>query len=250
MYQIVAERENTILILDNGMIKSYPNDFYNELRLKTFNGERIILDIQSKQKGTIHITETYNRGIFNVEYMGEVIQFRDKNKVCMGVRQWLYQQESNIIEDAYVELWKNNNQSKVMQMMADFFGDRVKVVKNDTDENLFEVDGLFRINNQGTCFTKRDISNKWSAMCVVPAGKIRPFKIQTNIGEISLTETDVVILAKVGFLLDPKKIYDRVFFNQLSRKLQRVLKDEMKAELKYNGKERHAKKLDGDLLDY
>lgn len=244
-FQIIAERDNTLLVLENNKIKTYPNDFYNELKLKKFDGDRIILDMFSKEKGIIKITETFNRGIFNVEYMGEVIQFRDKNVVCLGIKQWLEANETTEIEKAYVDLWKKNNETKLMEMLAGFFGDRVKVIDCSLGGHkglAFDVDGLFRINKQGTCYTKTNyrrghetLDEKWSSVCIVPNGTVRPFSIMTKIGKIELTGNDVVILSKVGFLLSPKKIYDRVFFDQLAQPLKRVLLDEVKQEAKDRG---------------
>lgn len=250
-FQIIAERDNTILVLENNKIKTYPNDFYNELKLKKFNGDRIILDMFSKEKGIIKITETFNRGIFNVEYMGEVIQFRDKNIVCLGIKQWLESNETTEIENAYVDLWKKNNETKIMEMLAGFFGDRVTVVDCSLGGHkglAFDVDGLFRINKQGTCYTQNvyrrgrtvsqeTLDDKWSSVCIVPDGTVRPFSIMTKIGKIDLTSNDVVILSKVGFLLSPKKIYDSVFFDQLTPSLKKVLIDEVKQEAKDRGVE-------------
>ena len=103
---------------------------------------------------------------------------------------------------------------------------------------------MFIINKQGTCYTKTNyrlgrgdetLDEKWSSVCIVPNGTVRPFSIMTKIGKIELTGNDVVILSKVGFLLSPKKIYDRVFFDQLAIPLKRVLLDEVKQEAKDRG---------------
>ncbi len=246
-YTIIAERDNTILVLENNKIKTYPNDFYNELKLKKFEGDRIILDMMSKEKGIIKITETYNRGIFNVEYMGEVIQFRDKKVVCIGIKQWLEAKDTTHIEEAYVDLWKKNNETEIMKLCAGFFGDRVKVVDCELGGHkglAFDVDGLFRVNKQATCYTQNKVNGsqqtldgQWSSLCIVPNGTIRPFSLMTKIGKIQLSKNDVVILAKIGFLLSPKKIYDRVFFEQLSTPLKKVLTDEVKQEAKDRGVE-------------
>ena len=71
-----------------------------------------------------------------------------------------------------------------------------------------------------------------SSYVLFPKEKYTPTQIETPIGTITLTPTDVVILAKVGFLLDPQKIFDSVFMNQLTPRLRRVLEDEYKAQKK------------------
>ena len=103
---------------------------------------------------------------------------------------------------------------------------------------------MFRVNKQATCYTQNKVNGsqqtldgQWSSLCIVPNGTIRPFSLMTKIGKIQLSKNDDVILAKIGFLLSPKKIYDRVFFEQLSTPLKKVLTDEVKQEAKDRGVE-------------
>ena len=41
-FQIISERETTLLVLENGKIKQLSKDLYNLIRVKRFNNERII----------------------------------------------------------------------------------------------------------------------------------------------------------------------------------------------------------------
>ena len=60
-FQIISERETTLLVLENGKIKQLSKDLYNLIRVKRFNNERIIQtfnDINSDDE--IEVQETFN----------------------------------------------------------------------------------------------------------------------------------------------------------------------------------------------
>ena len=93
-FQIISERETTLLVLENGKIKQLSKDLYNLIRVKRFNNERIIQtfnDINSDDE--IEVQETFNKGIFNVKYKDVVIQLRNRNKVCSGIEDWYHTNE-------------------------------------------------------------------------------------------------------------------------------------------------------------
>ena len=74
-FQIISERETTLLVLENGKIKQLSKDFYNLIKVKRFNGERIIQTFKDKDSDDeIEVQETFNKGIFNVKYKNTIIQ--------------------------------------------------------------------------------------------------------------------------------------------------------------------------------
>jgi len=251
-FQIISERETTLLVLENGKIKQLSKDFYNLIKVKRFNGERIIQTFKDKDSDDeIEVQETFNKGIFNVKYKNTIIQLRDRNVVCGGIENWYQTNDINKMVETFQEQYRIQEETKVFQYMANLFPDKRVVAK----DRAFIVDGLWKIDNQGTAYinsawskyqgirtgvdphnadSKLKEDNKWKFLCIVPDGKIYATSIQTEIGEIKLTKEDVVILAKVGFLLDPKKIFDSVFMNQLTKKVKKVLTDEYNAQVKEN----------------
>ena len=251
-FQIISERETTLLVLENGKIKQLSKDFYNLIKVKRFNGERIIQTFKDKDTSDeIEVQETFNKGIFNVKYRDHVIQLRNRNIVCGAIENWYQTNDIKQMVETFQEQYRIQEQTKVFQYMADLFPDNRVQIK----DNAFIIDGLWKIDNQGTAYvnstwskyqgirsgvdphntnSKLKEDDKWKFLCIVPDGKIHATTIETEVGTIRLTPEDVVILAKVGFLLDPKKIFDNVFANQLTKKVLKVLTDEYNAQVKEN----------------
>ena len=76
VYQILAERPNTLLVFENNKLKTYSKDEYNMLKLKQFNGERIYHIAKPNDQSfgdEIEYHETFTRGVFNVKYKGETL---------------------------------------------------------------------------------------------------------------------------------------------------------------------------------
>ena len=242
--QIISERETTLLVLENGKIKQYSKDLYNMTKIKRYNGGRIIDELRDKDTDdSISVQETFNKGIFNVTYNNIILQLRDRNKVCAGVEDWYQSNNIKQLVETFTEQYKIQEETKVFKVMANMFpDDRVKITKEG-----FVVDGVWLVDKQGTSYlssksptryahfrrdrdphTKKKLlqSAKWNFLCLVPKGKVHATYIETEVGSIKLAETDMVILSKVAFLLDPRKIFDSVFMNQLPDKFQKVLRDE------------------------
>ncbi len=250
-FQIISERETTLLVLENGKIKQLSKDLYNLIRVKRFNNERIIQtfnDINSDDE--IEVQETFNKGIFNVKYKDVVIQLRNRNKVCSGIEDWYHTNEIKSLVEQFTEQYKIQERTKIARVIAGMFPDDRVVAVDDG----FEIDGIWKVDNQGTAFInskphtrfsehatydphnpdgKIDNKSKWKFLCIVPKGKIYPTQIDTEIGKVDITETDVGILSKIAFLLDERKIFDTVFFDQIKdKRTRKFLEDEYKSRVK------------------
>lgn len=244
-FQIISERDTTLLVLENGKVKQYSKDLYNLTKIKRYNGERIISELVDKNSDdSISVQETFNKGIFNITYKNIILQLRDRNKVCAGVEDWYQSNSIQQLIDLFTEQYKIQKETQVLKVMANMFpDDRVKIINEG-----FVVDSVWLVDKQGTSYlssksptryahfrniqqdphTRKNVlkTEKWNFLCLVPKGKVHSTYIDTEIGRIKLSETDMVILSKVAFLIDERKIFDRVFMNQLPEKLQKVLKDE------------------------
>ena len=104
-YQIIAERENSLLVYEDGKTKIYTNDTYNLLKFKEFNGERIILHTKSKlddEITKIYVQETYDRGIFNVQYNKETLQIRDCIQMSKAIDEYLKTDSNKKIKELFL----------------------------------------------------------------------------------------------------------------------------------------------------
>ena len=154
-FQIISERETTLLVLENGKIKQLSKDFYNLIKVKRFNGERIIQTFKDKDSDDeIEVQETFNKGIFNVKYKNTIIQLRDRNVVCGCIENWYQTNDINKMVETFQEQYRIQEETKVFQYMANLFPDKRVVAK----DRAFIVDGLWKIDNQGTAY----VNSSWS----------------------------------------------------------------------------------------
>ena len=143
-YQIIAERPNSLLIYENGKTKLYTSDIYNMLKFKQFNGERIILNTKDKKNGKVFVQETYNRGIFNVEYGGETLQIRDTIELSKAIDEYLKTKTNTMIKELFLAKYREANYVRIMELMAKSFGKHVKVVKGE-----FVIHDMFMVDKKG-----------------------------------------------------------------------------------------------------
>ena len=125
----------------------------------------------------------------------------------------------------FKKLYFVEKKSELMKEMIDVFGDRVRTKTNKDNTTLYVVDERFMVNDSGVSHYKDD-SGHYKFLCTVAQGNLSKMTIQTKIGEIELGATELTIMGKIGFLLAPD-INDGVFFNQLTDKMQDVLRDEV-----------------------
>ena len=231
-YQIIAERENSLLVYEDGKTKIYTNDTYNLLKFKEFNGERIILHTKSKlddEITKIYVQETYDRGIFNVQYNKETLQIRDCIQMSKAIDEYLKTDSNKKIKELFLRKYMEANRVKIMKLMAKSFTEKVHV---NTDGN-FIIHNIFMVDTKGSSYYKSSSKlqrgqqklhkdKRWNYLCIVPKGKLRRFKIKTDIGEVELSTLDVEIMSKVGFLLYPD-LTDSIFMSQLPQVWKNLL---------------------------
>ena len=74
---------------------------------------------------------------------------------------------------------------------------------------------------------KRIPSGGWSGICIVADTKQCSIPIKTKLGVVMLSQTEVEILSKIGFLLYPD-MNDTVFTGQLTLKEREICKNKNK----------------------
>jgi len=225
--QIIAERDNTLILFDTGKVVTVPNTLYNQVKYRDFKGDRISYHFNDD----MYIQETYDNGIFNAFINEETLNIRDSVALCECIKEHQNHGNSEKYESLFKKLYLVENKEKIMKEMISVFGDRVKTVwgtrgknENDVIPMMYVVDDRFMVDSRGVSHYKRD-DGKWGFLCTVAQGNLSKMSISTKIGDIDLESTELTIMGKIGFLLAPD-ITDNVFFHQLSDKMQDVLKAE------------------------
>jgi len=220
--QIIAERDNTLILFESGKVKTVPNTLYNQVKYRDFKGDRIFY----KFDDNMYVQETFDNGIFNAFIKKETIQIRDSISLCESIIEHKKSNDTDLYNKLFKKLYVVQHKEKIMKEMMIVFGDRVKTV-NDTvkGHSRYIVDDRFMVDDHGVSYYKDD-KGHWKNLCTVAQGNLSKMSISTAIGDIELESTELTIMGKVGFLLAPD-VTDHVFLHQLSDKMQDVLKAEV-----------------------
>jgi len=224
--QIIAERDNTLILFESGKVKTVPNTLYNQVKYRDFKGERIFY----KFDDNMYVQETFDNGIFNAFIKKETIQIRDSVSLCESIIAHKKSNDTDLYDKLFKKLYLVQHKEKIMKEMMIVFGDRVKTIHRKQGERLPEhtnyiIDDRFMVDDHGVSNYKDD-KGHWQFLCTVAQGNLSKMSISTAIGDIELESTELTIMGKIGFLLAPD-ITDHVFFHQLSDKMQDVLKAEV-----------------------
>ena len=224
--QIIAERDNTLILFESGKVKTVPNTLYNQVKYRDFKGDRIFY----KFDDNMYVQETFDNGIFNAFIKEETIQIRDSVSLCESIIAHKKSNDTDLYDKLFKKLYIIENKERIMKEMMIVFGDRVKTIRRKQGERLDEhtryiIDDRFMVNDRGVSHYKDD-KGHWKFLCTVAQGNLSKMSINTAIGDIELESTELTIMGKIGFLLAPD-ITDHVFLHQLSDKMQDVLKAEV-----------------------
>jgi hypothetical protein len=221
--QIIAERDNTLILFDTGKVVTVPNTLYNQVKYRDFKGDRILYHFNDD----MYIQETYDNGIFNAFINEETLNIRDSVALCECIKEHQNNNNSEKYELLFKKLYLRDNKDKIMKEMIGVFGERVEMITRD-DVTHYIVDDRFMVDSHGVSHYKSDVGH-WKFLCTVAQGNLSKMSISTKIGDIELESTELTIMGKIGFLLTPD-ITDHTFFHQLSEKMQDVLKAEVKLD--------------------
>ena len=221
--QIIAERDNTLILFDSGKVVTVPNTLYNQVKYRDFKGDRISYHFNNE----MYIQETYDNGIFNAFINEETLNIRDSVALCECIKEHQNNNNSEKYELLFKKLYLRDNKAKIMKEMVGVFGERVEMITRD-DVTHYIVDDRFMVDSHGVSHYKSDVGH-WKFLCTVAQGNLSKMTINTKIGDIELESTELTIMGKIGFLLAPD-ITDNVFLHQLSDKMQDVLKAEVQLD--------------------
>jgi len=226
--QIIAERDNTLILFESGKVTTVPNTLYNQVKYRDYKGNRIFYNFSDYN----YIQETFDNGIFNAFMNDETIQIRDSVALCEAINKHKANNQDESYNNLFKKLYFIERKSELMAQIIDVFGDRVETV-NKKHETIYIIDDRFMVNDKGVSHYKNDLGT-WNFLCTVAQGNLSKMTLNTKIGDIELGSTELTIMGKIGFLLTPD-INDTVFFEQLTPKMKQVLVDEVKIDNKVVG---------------
>ena len=234
-YEIIAERDDHILVYKDGTVITKINDSYNKLKYSSYNGNRIYYKFDDKNE----IHETYDDRIFNCMCNGQRMQIRDADGLCDVIKTEDMVGFVELFKDHY---YKEHRDELLRELIEGSFKGRVEMKKHLAHgvkdkgynpkelmeagkHNIVVVDGRFMVDEHGTAHTLRTYGgkrDKWDHLCIVVKGHMRQRGIKTEVGVIQLDSQLLQILAKVNFLLNPD-IKDKIFMGQLPDWLVKTL---------------------------
>jgi len=218
----VSERDDHLIIYNDGTILSRINDEYNRLKFKHYEGNRIFY----KFSDDAHVQETYDDRIFNCIYNGETLQIREANDLAKVIKEHDADEYANLFKRCYYAHHKTRLIKELVANSFNTFSERVRL----TSDERFIIDDRFMVDQHATAHvygtaTDKKKNEHWKFLCIV-VKSLRAKRVRTPIGEIELDTKLVEILAKINFLLKPKTT-DNVFMSQLPKSLQtRLIREE------------------------
>jgi len=217
---LVDERENLLIIYsgDGQGVKTITKDAYNELKFKEYEGNRIFYDFDDENK----VAETFDSRIFNCIYRGKTMQLRDGNKIAEAIVEHKSTGEMKLYEATFKKEFYEANKKEIIEGLIGQFGGRVVITKEG-----YVVDNLFMVDNQGASHFYTTLG--WKFLCTVAQGNLRKMIVASEVGDLELDQAVLTIIAKIYFLLNPK-LSDHVFFDQLPPNIQKVLREQAKAD--------------------
>jgi len=222
------KKDHMVIMNDDNKIETLPETSY--YLLKTLPEYNIYRNEEGRVtwvfSGVGTATETYDRKIFNIEFMGKRFQLRElqADNLCDLI---LHNNIEGFLKMSEA-LYQVEHQRDIIESLLAPYANRLYF-----EPKGVIIDDNFKIGYEGTAYVidteklknpkvKKD---KWNHLCIVPKGIIRKQKIHTPIGEVELSPIMQTILSKVVFLLNPN-MKDKVFTDQLPRDLCKCLIDE------------------------
>ena len=205
--KMLLQTSDTILVELDGKLEMLPNNDYTKLRIVKFGGSRITHDFG----GGCRVSETYNRGIYNCECGGEMVQIYDGGVLARAILDG----DTTAYREIFREWHCAKLQDEVVEVAIGAFRDRVR-----RRGGMYVVDGVWGVDtNGGAMFYHMD---KWHNLCLV-AGDTGNRTISLAGSPVHVNARTWIVIAKILFLLFPRP--ERVFMSQLPRVLRRRVED-------------------------
>ena len=186
-----------------------PNNAYTHLRFEKFNGGRIRHDFGD---GCV-VQETYNRGIYNCECDGELIQIYDGAHIA----QCIIDDDRAAYRRAFTEWFSAKMESEVVNNAIAPFGERVRAEKDK-----YVIDNVWAVGHHGGAM-QRASDGDWRNLCLVadPTNE-QDIMLPGRSAPVRVNSRTWVVIGKILFLLFPRP--ERIFMGQLPKNLQDMVR--------------------------
>jgi len=224
---LIDERGKLLLIYDdNGKVNTITKDAYNELKFKSYGGNRIFYTF----KEDYDVAETYDARIFNCTYDGNTIQIRDGNAIAMAITAHKKSGDLHPYITLFRSIYFKKHKDDLIRSFVDSIADTKDRIRILNDGGIL-VDDMFMVDDHGTSYYRNpgnDVGvNAWHHLCTVVQGELRTMFIDSPIGQVEIDATTITIIGKVLFLMNPN-LKDSVFMNQLPASYRKTLRENAK----------------------
>lgn len=205
---VLLETDHTVLVDIDGKLEILPNNDYTQLRMIRFGGGRIEHDFGD---GCV-IRETYNRGIYNCECDGELIQVYDGGQLARAIL------DNNVdtYRSVFSEWYSERLQSEVVDSALAAF--RERVVRTG---DMYVIDDVWGVNTNGGAMYKS--GGSFRSLCLVAdRTEDRDIVLPGHHKAVRVNARTWVVIAKILFLLAPRP--EPVFMGQLPQNLKGMVR--------------------------
>ena len=211
--KVLDLNKTSMLLQVDGKLIFKPNNEITRLRYLHGLHDFLSQPLQSRYLGDdVLVSSTYNENVFTIEWDGDLVQ----NPPSLAedvLRALLDAIERNDTQPMKV-LFRRIKELRIREEIIEAIVHTVPSHRIKYQKGSIIIDGIFRLEKNGHAY--RCDNNRH--LCIVPKNKkIDPMIIRYKNRDISLSETEVLFLSKLFFLLAAEKHKnDFIFWNQVN----------------------------------
>ena len=227
---VIEERDEILVIIDEGQVRTVPKSPYYLLKYKTFEGNRIFY----KFTESISVQETFDEGIFNCYYGKNLVQIRDGDEVCLAIQTHAKENSLEQYKEVFSNAWSAEHKDEIVSwFLQEFFSSGRLILQG----SKYVIDGVFAVDDHSNAYAlnKRERKDdEWKSVCLVVQGNLSAKEMMFKGVPTLIDVTTQSIISKILFCLKPDTM-DSGFMVQLPSKLRRwVERGNINAEVKWS----------------
>ncbi len=210
---VLDSNKTSMLLQIDGRLVFKPNNEITRLRFLHGLHEFLSQPMQSRYLGDdILISSTYNENVFTIEWDGDLVQ--NPPSLAENVLKALLDAIERKDTDPIKALFCRIKELRIREETIEAIVHTVPPHRIKYQKDSIIIDDLFRLEKNGHAY--RCDNNRH--LCIVPGNRtIKPMVIRYRNFDISLSETDVLFLSKLFFLLAAERYRnDSGFWHQVA----------------------------------
>jgi|APSaa5957512535_1039671.scaffolds.fasta_scaffold06662_4 hypothetical protein len=214
--RIIEERNTTLVIFDEGDVKTVPKTPYHILKFKDFHGNRITYRFSKDMA----VQERKGGGVFDCTYGDQLVVISDVDEMALAIQQHAKENSNEKFRELFSAAWSENNQDVVVSWFLQNYITTNRLVHRGSK---YIVDDVFTVDSDGvTCAVEKRYpkEDRWLVISLPIKGQLSPKEMSVNKVPTLVDKITQEIIAKILFLLDPD-VTDTGFMVQLPAKLRR-----------------------------